>query len=338
MRGLALAVRLRLYRPQPGRRVAIPKPGGGQRVLTIRGILDRVVSRALAEALTPLWERVFLPQSMGFRPHRGVWDMLAAVERIILEQDRNVLAVDDVRKAFDYVDIDGLMDDHRRHLTDPSLLSLIERVLRGGDEDRKVGIDQGSPYSPSALNLRLHHVHDLGMGQGQNPPWFRYADNLVYLCQDVSAGQQALDQARNLLKQGGHTLKGEDGDPIDLREGEVQLLGFLLRRVGDQVVYAPGPKAYDGLRKNLLQAHETDNPPLTAHQAVCGWLTSLGPACESCTESMVVNRVLQIAREYGYREVGPYARLREVWRHARVCWNALRKRACPDQACASPSV
>src|SRR5262249_46240861 len=153
------------------------------------------------------------------------------LERTMVETDSWVLAIDDVKDAFDHVNLDDLMDDHRRHLQDSPLLNLIEVVLRGGSNpDRKEGIEQGNAYSPTCLNVRLHHAHDLALGRGRtNPSWLRYADNLVYLTKDVPEGLRALHQSRALLRSAGLTLKGEDGPPADLREGQgAHLLGFLL--------------------------------------------------------------------------------------------------------------
>jgi RNA-directed DNA polymerase len=90
------------YRPQQTRRVAIDKLGTDEkRILKIGVLLDRVVGKALHETLQPIWETIYLPQSYGFRPGRSAWQMLAAVVATIEAEDRWVLAVDDVRKAFD---------------------------------------------------------------------------------------------------------------------------------------------------------------------------------------------------------------------------------------------
>jgi hypothetical protein len=228
LRTLGRALRDGTYRPGPARAVRLPKPGGGHRTLTVRGIFDRVVAKTLSVSLTPTWEKLFSPWSMGFRPGVGARDVLAAVENV-------VLATDDVRKAFDNVVIADVVKDHHTYLQDPALLALTEVVLRGSDGAAKeVGIDQGSPYSPAALNLRLHHLHDVPFTEGPtSPPWYRYADNLVYLCQSVSEGHQTLEKGRQNLEAGGLTLKGADGGPVDLRGGQAQLPGFTLTRQGD---------------------------------------------------------------------------------------------------------
>src|SRR5437870_2573450 len=98
-----------------------------------------------------------------------------------------VLAIDDVKDAFDHVRLGDLMENHRRYLENATLLGLIEVVLRcGSNPNRKEGIEQGNPYSPTALNIYMHCVHDLGFDRDRiHPPWLRYADNLVYPCQRV---------------------------------------------------------------------------------------------------------------------------------------------------------
>jgi RNA-directed DNA polymerase len=281
MRGLSQVVLRGKYRPSPSRLVQIPKAGGkGQRTLALRNILDRVIAAALNTAMTPFWETLFLPGSMGFRPNRGPWDMLIRLEKAMVEEGRWVLAIDDVKDAFDHVNLEDLMEDHRRHLQDEKLLDLIEVVLRGGsNQDRKEGIEQGNAYSPTCLNVRLHHVHDLGLNQDRTNPsvWFRYADNLAYLAGDVPEGLQVLQRSRALLQSSGFTLKGEDGPPVNLREGqEAHLLGFLLSYRDGQVVYGLDEDAWKGLEQNLERCHEMPNPPLSAAQAIQGWVGLMG--------------------------------------------------------------
>jgi retron-type reverse transcriptase len=327
LRAVTEAMRDGTYRPGPGRHVRVPKLAGGYRTLTIRGILDRVVSKALNEELTPFFEKVFLNGSYGFRPRRSPRRLLADLERHVIEHDRNVLVVDDVRKAFDSLPIVDVMTDHRVHLMDPALLALLEVVLRGSDgTDRIVGIDQGSPYSPLALNIRMHHLHDVGLSVNPTSPlWYRYADNLAYLCHSVSEGHQVREQVRQCLEAGGLALKGEDGEPVDLRDGKTQLLGFTIARQEDRLAFGPGKKAFDSLYQSLVQAHEASDPPRYAKQAITGWLFSLGPTFESCADTDLIHTVLRAAAELGFREAGNKSSLRATWKFGWECWLSYRK-------------
>src|SRR5262245_53367584 len=88
MRGLSQVLLQGQYRPGPSRLLSIPKASGkGDRKLALRNILDRVIAAAVNNAMTPYWEKEFLPDSMGFRPHRGPWDMLIRLEMLMVETD-----------------------------------------------------------------------------------------------------------------------------------------------------------------------------------------------------------------------------------------------------------
>jgi hypothetical protein len=121
----------------PARRVKVPKGGGrGFRTLTLRDLIDRVVAKALNEALVPFWEKVFLGGSHGFRPGRGPLTLLAALGRAA-GQGRWVLVCDDVKDAFDSVSLDLVVGHHRQHFTNNPLLAVLaEAVLRGDDQAR----------------------------------------------------------------------------------------------------------------------------------------------------------------------------------------------------------
>jgi RNA-directed DNA polymerase len=322
-RELSNAVLGGTYRPGPVREVKIPKLSGGHRTLRVGNLADRVLAAALNRAMEPVWEPVFLPFSMGFRPRRGVWRLLAELEAAITREGRTVVAIDDIKDAFPSVVIDDVLTDHARHLQDPPLLSLIDTVLRGGDGHTK-GIDQGSPYSPTALNVRLHHAHDLGARQGHLPPWFRYADNLVYLCKGVSEGHQALHHVRQMLEPAGFFLKGKDG-VTDLQRGEAQLLGFTLSWRRGRLLFDLGSDAWTKLEQNLVQAHKAEDPSQTARKAVHGWVEAFGPAFESW-RIVTLDRILQRAAKLGFREIDAPRGLTERAEAAQRHWDTYRQR------------
>ena len=164
LRAVSQAILDGSYGPGPSRKLPIPKPGGGHRTLMIRNLIDRVVSKAIYRALLPVFERLFLDGSHGFRPRRSPLTLLAALEAMMIQTGRSVLAQDDVKRAFDHVVIADVMEDLSEHIEDRGLLTLIETVVRGGENrGRAVGIAQGDPLSPLLLNVRLHNVHDIPM-------------------------------------------------------------------------------------------------------------------------------------------------------------------------------
>jgi RNA-directed DNA polymerase len=335
LRELSRAILKGQYGPQAARQVRVPKPGGaGHRTLTLRSIFDRVVSAALNRALTPWWERLFLPGSVGYRPGVSTWDLLARLEHALTSQGRWVLAIDDVRRAFDHMRVADVLEDHRRQLGDGPLLGLVEAVLRGHEgAGREVGIDQGDPYSPTALNVRLHFSHDAPFdAEPGRPPWFRYADNLVYACSDLPDGRVALERAGALLDAAGFALKGEDGPPVDLRAGgTAQVLGFTVSCERGRVRYRLGRGAWDGLTEALAQAHETDDPAGAAGHAVRGWVNAYGPALSGMGDDMT-EQVLATAAELGFRETMSAAELKRQGQAAWERWQTLRGRVSPVTA------
>jgi len=326
LRGLSEVIRAGQYRPAGSRTVSIPKAGGRRRTLTLRGVLDRVVSAALNHALTPVWGPTFLDGSHGFRPGRGVWTLLAGLEAAIARSGRTVLAQDDVRDAFPSVVISDLMGDHRERFTDPGLLTLVEAVVRGGDDpDRTLGVAQGDPYSPACLNARLHATHDAPLARGgEHPPWFRYADNLAYLTAGVPEGHDLLGRVGELLAPAGFALKGVDGPPVDLRDAEAQLLGFRVTWGDGRLRLRPGGGAWGELARHLGEAHDDVDPTGAARGAVSGWLASYGPAFATTTESETLDRLHAAAASQGFREPASPDDLRARMRAAHRRWQDLR--------------
>jgi hypothetical protein len=275
--------------------------------------------------MTPLLEQTFLGMSWGFRRGRNVWGMLADMEQVMTRQGRWVLATDDIRRAFDNINIDDVLGDYRRHVAGTELIALIEAVIKGS-EGKRVGLDQGSAFSPVSLNLRLHRVHDLAF-QGHDPPARRYADNLVYLSADVAEGDQALERAAQLLAGANLALKGEDGPPKDLRRGETaQLLGFTLSRRGDGLHLGLGEHAWAKLRQGLEEAHQTEDPAGMARKVVIGWLNAYAPTFEGMRKDFP-RRVLQTAARIGFREIDTPGGLRGRCLAAWNNWLAFRKGA-----------
>ncbi len=315
LREAAGAVRRGDFRPGPGRKLAIPKTGGGTRTLTIANVVDRVMAAAVARALTPYFEQVFLPSSYGFRPGLGAQDLLADLMAAMAALQITTLAIDDVKKAFDFVPIAPLMETFAEHIVDRSLLQLVEVVLRGGeDRDRAVGIPQGSPLSPLALNVYLHHAHDLPLEADVTfPPFFRYADNLMYLAEGVPEGQKTLDRVRQLLAHAGLALKGADGPPIDLREGGgARLLGFRLSMHGDRLRLNLGEDALEeDMAGYLIEAHDDPDPHRAARTALRGWVASYGPALGELTDTDV-GEILHASVQHGFRELASREEL-EGW-------------------------